>query len=82
MRILGPRQRCVHTVEFPAGNVLLDRAITSGLVRVRAYYRNNAAGQVVQLTPVATPVFGDQGLWVGYVESEDVPIPALVTPSQ
>ncbi|MDZ4763816.1 MAG: hypothetical protein SGI73_04635 [Chloroflexota bacterium] len=82
LRILGPRQRCVHSVEFPAGNVLIDQAITRGLVRIRAYYRNNSAGQVVQTNPVATPIFNDQGLWSGYVESDEVSIPALPPSSQ
>ncbi len=76
IRLLGPRQRCVHTVEFPAGNVLIDGNIRAGLTQVRAYYRNNSRGQVVQPPGIAaTPIFNDQGLWTGYVESNPVVIP-------
>jgi hypothetical protein len=76
LRILGPRQSCVVTVEFPAGNVLPDPAVTSGSARVRAYYRNNTSGQIVQgVGTLATPIYTDQGLWTGYVESADVLIP-------
>lgn len=76
LRLLGPRQRCVHTAEFPAGNVLVDPALTSGQASVRAYYRNNSTGTTVQEPGVAaTPIFNDQGLWTGYVESDAVFIP-------
>jgi hypothetical protein len=76
LRLLGPRQRCVHTEEFPAGNVLIDQALASGQATVRAYYRNSTAGTTVQEPGVAaTPIFNDQGLWTGYVESDTVSIP-------
>ena len=48
LRLLGPRQSCVVTVEFPGGNVLVDPSITSGQANVRAYYRNNQNGQTSQ----------------------------------
>lgn len=70
VRLLGPRQRCVHTVEFPAGNVLPDPNVTSGAAQVRAYYRNNNPGGIVQPPgAVATPIYTDMGLWTGFVES-------------
>ncbi len=70
LRLLGPRQSCVITVEFPAGNVLPDPSITSGNPSVRAFYRNNLNGQIVQdAGSLATPIYTDQGLWTGYVES-------------
>ncbi len=75
LRLLGPRQSCVVTVEFPAGNVLVDPSITSGQAQVRAYYRNSQNGQLVQgAGTLATPIYTDQGLWTGYVESANVPI--------
>ncbi len=75
IRLLGPRQRCIHTEEFPAGNVLVDPSLTSGSAQVRAFYRNNTRGQVVQAQgAVATPVYNDQGLWTGFVESDNVVI--------
>ena len=76
LRLLGPRQSCVVTVEFPAGNVLPDPSIASGAAQVRAYYRNNNNGQIGQPSnTLATPIYRDQGLWTGYVESGNVPIP-------
>ncbi|HLU08071.1 MAG TPA: hypothetical protein VK003_00255 [Oceanobacillus sp.] len=75
IRLLGPRQRCVHTIAFPAGNVLVDPSLTSGTAQVRAYYRNNSAGSVVQPPgAVATPIYTDMGLWTGFVESGSVTI--------
>ncbi len=76
LRLLGPRQSCVVTVEFPAGNVLVDPAITSGQAQVRAYYRNSQNGQLVQgAGTLATPIYTDQGLWTGYIESPNITIP-------
>lgn len=76
IRLLGPQQRCVHTLEFPAGNVLIDPAINSGTAQVRAYYRNNLNSPIVSVPgAVATPIYGDYGLWVGYVESEPKIVP-------
>jgi hypothetical protein len=76
LRLLGPRQSCVVTVEFPGGNVLIDPSVTSGTANVRAYYRNNQVGQINQPSGiVATPIYPDQGLWTGYVESANALIP-------
>lgn len=76
LRLLGPRQSCVVTLEFPGGNVLVDPSVTSGQATVRAYYRNSENGQIVQQSgTLATPIFTDQGLWTGYVESANVTIP-------
>ncbi len=76
LRLLGPRQSCVVTVEFPAGNVLPDPSIASGHAQVRAFYRNNEDGNIVQgAGTLATPIYTDQGLWKGYVESANVTIP-------
>lgn len=78
IRVLGPRQRCVHTLEFPAGNVLIDPAVPSGNAQVRAFYRSNTVGAVVQAPgAVATPIYNDMGLWTGFVESGS----ALITGS-
>lgn len=78
IRLLGPRQSCIVRVEIPNGNVLTDPALTNGSTRVRAYYRVNSPGQVVQAAnTLATPIYPDQGLWTGYVESE----PVLITAS-
>lgn len=75
IRLLQPRQRCLHTVEFPAGNVLTDPSVNSGNAQVIAYYRNNINGAITTSPiPQATPIFPDQGMWTGVVQSA----PALI----
>jgi hypothetical protein len=74
IRLIGPRQRCIHTLVFPAGNVIVDGALMSGQTAVRAFYRGVSAGAVTQ-NGIATPIFRDLGLWVGYTESLPVQIP-------
>lgn len=56
VRILGPRQRCVHRVSF-SGNVL-PPALFSGTTTVQAYYRINTAGAFTQ----GGGIYPDQGL--------------------
>lgn len=76
IRLLGPRQRCIHTISIPAGNVIPDQSVTSGTAQVLAYYRGTSRGSVVQPPgAVATPIYPDQGLWVGLAQSEAVIIP-------
>lgn len=75
IKILGPRQRCVHRVEIPISQLA---TIQPGVSRVRAYYRILTAGAVQQVDTVATPIYIDQGLNVvsgSFVESDDVTIP-------
>lgn len=77
IRLLGPRQRCIHRVEFPATQ--LDATIASGAAQVRAFYRINSAGQT-QPNAVATAIYNDQGLNKvpnGFLESPSVPIPLV-----
>jgi hypothetical protein len=74
IRMLGPRQRCVYKVEFPANQ--LDASLATGTATVTAYYRNNSNGQVFLAQNNDAPiVFIDQGLWIGFVESEPALIP-------
>jgi len=76
IRVLGPRQRCVHKIEFTASQVNGSPILGTGTVSLVAYYRNNARGQVISAQgDLATPTFGDQGLWTGYIESEPAIIP-------
>ncbi|PJF41018.1 MAG: hypothetical protein D6737_09285 [Chloroflexi bacterium] len=76
IRLLGPRQRCVHKIQFPSTQ--FDNVIRSGTAQVRAYYRNNVTGGIV-LQPAndatGTPIYPDQGLWAGVVQSAPVTIP-------
>ncbi len=77
IRMLGPRQRCVHRVNFSAAQLGADPALASGGSQVRAFYRINTAGQVVA-NPAATAIYPDQGLNKvpnGIIESLPVPIP-------
>lgn len=75
IKVLGPRQRCVHRIQIPAAQL---GNIQPGITQVRAYYRILADGNVQQTNQVATPIFGTQGLRAvnsGYVESASVVIP-------
>jgi hypothetical protein len=75
IRLLGPRQSCVHNMEIPAGNVLVDPGITSGQAQVRAFYRGTQRGVATQPpNTLATPIYPDQGLWIGYAESIPVAV--------
>lgn len=69
IRILGPRQRCVHRIEIPFD--LLDANILSGQARVKAYYRINTPGAIIG------GIYPDHGLAIirgGYLESAEVAI--------
>jgi hypothetical protein len=72
IRLLGPRQSCLINIEYPT--TLPDPRIATGTATVKAYYRNTSRG-TVQPVSAATPIFPDQGLWVGVAESVSVPIP-------
>lgn len=75
IRILGPRQRCVHRIEIPYTR--LDQSFFSGAAQVTAFYRINGAGQS-QPSPVATAIYPDQGLNTvpnGYIQSDPVVVP-------
>lgn len=81
IRMLGPRQRCVHRVVFPFSQV--GTSLTDN-VEVRAFYRINSAGTVNQ-SAIATPIFNDQGLNIvsgGYLESPPVTVPPPQVTSQ
>lgn len=76
IRLLGPRQRCIHRMEFPASQ--MDVSLASGTAQVIAFYRINSAGGVQQTIPNATPIYPDQGLDTvtsGIVQSAAVAIP-------
>lgn len=75
IRLLGPRQRCVHRVEFSGAQ--LDPVIRSGSARVRAYYRITGPGVIQPPAGGRAPIFQDQGLAIipgGIILSE----PALL----
>jgi hypothetical protein len=73
IRLLGPRQSCVHRIEY-APNQYPDASIGTGNATVKAYYRNTSNGPTQPVNSLATPIFSTQGLWVGVAESEPVRI--------
>lgn len=70
IRVLGPQQRCVHTLTFTLNQ--LDTNIQSGNSTVQAYYRGVSAGVVPGANP--TPIYPDQGLPTGLTVSNPVAI--------
>ncbi|MBZ0284872.1 MAG: hypothetical protein K8L97_29310 [Anaerolineae bacterium] len=73
IRLLGPRQSCIHREVFPYEQIP-SLGLGIGQNIVKAYYRNTTRG-VVQLANGAQQlIYPDQGLWVGIAESESIPI--------
>lgn len=78
IKLLGPRQRCVHRVTF---NQSQTTPLQNGTYSIRSYYRTSVTGQVFQTTANVAPVFLDQGLNIlssGIVYSQEVEIPAVL----
>jgi hypothetical protein len=72
VHLLGPTQRCTYTIQIGADR-LAAAGVTPGQYRIAVIYRNVTRGAlpaVGQLTP--TPIFPDQGVWTGQVQSNDV----------
>jgi hypothetical protein len=67
IRLLGPQQRCVHRVAIPFNQIPGGSALVAENSTVRAFYRNNVRGAVQPTGGLS--VYGDQGLWIGVVES-------------
>ncbi|GAB4326317.1 MAG: hypothetical protein Kow00117_13690 [Phototrophicales bacterium] len=69
IRILNPRQRCVHRVQLVFNQTPGLSALTAENATLKVYYRNPIPGVA---TPDGTrpPIYTDQGLWVGVVESD------------
>jgi len=69
---LGPRGTCFVRLEFQPVRLRQAR-INQGNYRIAAVYRNTVGGAV---PPVAantpTPIFGDQGVWKGLVQSQEI----------
>jgi hypothetical protein len=71
IRLLGPRQRCVHRVVLRGTEI--DNRLVSGTGSVQAFYRNGSRGAA---TGTQAAIYPDQGLWVGLAVSQpfDVPV--------
>ncbi|MCC7205965.1 MAG: hypothetical protein IT323_01575 [Anaerolineae bacterium] len=81
LRVLGPRSRCNLRVTIDPTR-LQTAQVVGGLYRITAVYRNQVRGALAApvnaLTP--TPIFPDQGVWVGEVRSNDVLFGVGVSP--
>ena len=72
IRLLGPRQNCVHSIELTASAEMIAEGGT-----VRAYYRMRVAGTQQEQSEGIREIYRDQGLDVlseGVVYSEEVEI--------
>lgn len=57
VRLLGPRQRCVHSLELTAAQAMIDAGGTA-----LAYYRMSVAGAQQPQSAAARAIYPDQGL--------------------
>ena len=57
IRLLGPRQRCVHALDLVASQDMIDNGGT-----IRAFYRMSLAGEHETLNAGIRPIYADQGL--------------------
>jgi hypothetical protein len=77
IRLLGPRQSCIHHVDIPYAQ--FPQLQVDGIQdNVKAYYRNTISGPTQLQGGATQQVFSDQGLWVGVVESAPIDL-ALAT---
>lgn len=73
LRLLGPRSRCTVRIEVDAQRLARIGFTTGGQYRVVAVYRNTSRGQVpAPAANTPTPIFNNQGVWIGEVRSNDV----------
>lgn len=72
IRLLAPRQRCVMYATIPAVNFAQFGINQNSFVK--GFYRNSSSGVGAGTVPGQTAIFPDQGLWVGVVESNPIPI--------
>ncbi len=77
LHLLGARARCHQTYRLSAAT-LQGIGLQPGEYRIRAFYRNTSAGNLLAVMPpdaTATPFpeyTGDQGVWVGEAASGEV----------
>ena len=79
---LEPRQRCYERIEFDPGR-LNTAGIVLGQYQFTAVYVNQSKGSLPTVAPrTVTPVFKDQGVWVGKVQSNQLLITIKPLPTQ
>jgi hypothetical protein len=71
IRLLGPRQSCIHHVDVPFEQIS-QLPLTGAQNSVKAYYRNTVSGPTQPQAGTTQTIFSDQGLWVGVTESESI----------
>jgi hypothetical protein len=75
LRVLPPRGRCNVRVEIDPARLAASGVTAGEQYRIIAVYRNTARGQLPAPAPLTpTPIFSDQGVWIGEVRSNDVVI--------
>ncbi|MFQ3535773.1 MAG: hypothetical protein SNJ58_07840 [Aggregatilineales bacterium] len=75
LRVLPPRARCNVRVEIDPARLAASGVTGGEQYRIIAIYRNTARGQLPVPGPLTpTPIFSDQGVWIGEVRSNDVVI--------
>ncbi|MCS6869982.1 MAG: hypothetical protein RML95_06945 [Anaerolineae bacterium] len=75
LRVLPPRGRCTVRVEIDPARLAASGVTGGEQYRIIAVYRNTARGQLPTSAPLTpTPIFRDQGVWIGEVRSNDVVI--------
>jgi hypothetical protein len=75
LRVLPPRARCNVRVEIDPARLAASGVTGGQQYRIIAVYRNAARGQLPVPAPLTpTPIFSDQGVWIGEVRSNDVVI--------
>jgi hypothetical protein len=72
IRLLGPRQVCLYRVQIPRSNMPDPSTFVVTGAAMRAFYRNADKGIIPVLT--ANQPYADQGLWIGVVESQPLPL--------
>jgi len=76
IRLLGPRQRCIHRAQLQGAQ--LD-PVRQGNNQVRAFYRIASAGAVAQPAAGPTPIYSDQGLAItGNTPVQSPPVELVV----
>jgi hypothetical protein len=82
LRVLGPRSRCNMRIEISPQR-LKAANVVQGEYRITAVYVNNVRGALPTVqAPTPTPIFPDQGVWVGEVRSNEVAITISAPPAQ
>lgn len=76
IRLLGPRQSCVHKTAWTFEQ-LPSLGLSGASNTFKAYYRNTSPGIAQSVSSGEQAIYSDQGLWVGLVESEPVTIPLV-----